>query len=80
MSRVFPSQRKRRAALSGGMLGYISFSQANSLQRDHLCRRNWWLLPIFSKDDKEWLLVECLEAEVQPLVYVPGKMSAAQLV
>jgi hypothetical protein len=45
-----------------------------------LCRRNWWMLPILSKEDKVWLLVESLEAEVQPLVYVPGKMSAMQLV
>jgi hypothetical protein len=52
------------------------FAPANRYMR---CRRNWWLLPLLSKDDKEWMLAESLEAEVQPLVY-NHKLSGAQLV
>ena len=49
------------------------------LTRQPCCRRNWWLLPMLSKDDREWLLTETLDAEVQPLVY-NTKMSAAHMV
>lgn len=34
---------------------------------------------MLSKDDREWLLTETLDAEVQPLVY-NTKMSAAHMV
>ena len=43
------------------------------------CRRQLWLVPVLTAEDREWMLSEALGAELQPLVY-DHKVTIAQMV